>query len=180
MAWINEQRMKIWQVDLFHRVTEENGINATRSTTYERGGSLRDRSSIRPREVLDPSPDYTPEKNIPTRARPHSDNQYREATVSVSCLFEKKSLTLSIFTFANIRFNRLFTEQHPGFSEQVPAFATCSYNQATGSNDETTGQLHIISIILNYKEFSDLKLRNCLLEIRRSTHFIFKSKSSTS
>ena len=82
--------MKIWQVDLFHRVTEENGINATRSTTYERGGSLRDRSSIRPREVLDPSPDYTPEKNIPTRARPHSDNQYREATVSVSCLFEKR------------------------------------------------------------------------------------------
>lgn len=91
VAWINEERMKIWQVDLFHRVTEENGINATRSTTYERGGSLRDRSSIRPREVLDPSPDYTPEKNIPTRARPHSDNQYREATVSVSCLFEKKS-----------------------------------------------------------------------------------------
>jgi len=86
VAWINEERMKIWQVDLYHRVTEENGINATRSTTYERGGALRDRSSIRPREVLDPSPDYTPEKNIPTRARPHSDNQYREATVSNSIL----------------------------------------------------------------------------------------------
>ncbi|CAG5114179.1 Oidioi.mRNA.OKI2018_I69.chr2.g8245.t4.cds [Oikopleura dioica] len=86
VAWINEERMKIWQIELYHRVTEENGGNASRSATYERGGSLRDRSSIRPREVLDPSPDYTPEKNIPTRARPHSDNSYKEQTMSNSIL----------------------------------------------------------------------------------------------
>ena len=85
--------MKIWQIELYHRVTEETGGNASRSTTYERGGSLRDRSSIRPREVLDPSPDYTPEKNIPTRARPHSDNSYREQTMSVSTFYHSFMLS---------------------------------------------------------------------------------------
>ena len=131
VAWINEERMKIWQIELYHRVTEDNGVNATKSTTYERGGSLRDRSSIRPREVLDPSPDYTPEKNIPTRARPHPDSQYRETTMSVSFI----KVLIKKITFYSCKF--LFLEQYPGLAQQIPPFAACSHYPPSRPNPET-------------------------------------------
>ena len=62
--WIAEENMKVWQIDLFHRVTEENGVY---KTDRSQNSNYRFRPRINPpaRHIEDQSrddTDYTPEK----------------------------------------------------------------------------------------------------------------------
>ena len=60
--------MKIWQIDLYHRNTEDGGIHVERKhRVTENGLNLRDRTKIRAparNQPGDESPDYTPDEKI--------------------------------------------------------------------------------------------------------------------
>ena len=59
LTWIPEEKMKIWQIDLYHRVTEDGGVNIKRSDTSQpTGHSLRPRGSLRPPPKIAPDDDY--------------------------------------------------------------------------------------------------------------------------
>ena len=66
--WISEEKMKIWQIDLYHRNTEDGGIHVERKhRVTENGLNLRDRTKIRAparNQPGDESPDYTPDEKI--------------------------------------------------------------------------------------------------------------------
>ena len=66
-SWIAEEKMKIWQIDLYHRVTEDGGVNVIKRSTSEApctpagGHSLRPRPNIRPPPKFASDEDYRPE-----------------------------------------------------------------------------------------------------------------------
>ena len=38
VSWIPEEKMKIWQIDLYHRVTEDGGVNVIKRSSSEGKG----------------------------------------------------------------------------------------------------------------------------------------------
>ena len=60
--WIAEENMKVWQIDLYHRVTEENGLHMSDRSKNTKYG-FRPRINPPARHIEDQSPDYTPERD---------------------------------------------------------------------------------------------------------------------
>ena len=71
LTWVGEEKMKIWQIDLYHRVTEDGGVNINRSNysnltkPSDTRHNLRDRNSLRPPpKIAQPDDDYKPERDL--------------------------------------------------------------------------------------------------------------------